>query len=425
MNAIVSSEGLAVYANGEWREGWKDKTIRVAFSEFLATTDRVSYGMHNPFIAWNDTDRLLDSERIDSEWAYTVLMEEAASNAGHLVVDTRAYFVNAPYDGSVSDKLPAPLSADELTAAQKPAAVSGLTENGTAQPLVVPPAGPSPDTYVLLYSTDGGLTWSERVPAMREAGIYTVKAKYVSDVYEDIVLDDITVIIRPAQRPEGRPAVPAAGSVTFPILPFPQIQPPVKKDDVPQAPVTGTPAAENADLPFIDVVPGMEQYDAVRYVYENGIMNGISDTLFDPFGTLTRGMMVTILYRIEGEPEVAYNGTFTDVPDGKWFSDGVEWAASTGIVNGYGDGTFGPADEVTREQLAAILYRYAVCKGFEIKTAGFLPDGNISPWAVDYVNWAAANGVLQVSGGTVRAVETALRWEVAAAIRGFCENAAK
>ena len=151
----------------------------------------------------------------------------------------------------------------------------------------------------------------------------------------------------------------------------------------------------------------------------------ISDTLFDPFGTLTGGMVVTILHRLEGEPEVAYSGTFTDVPDGTWYTDGVEWAASKGIVNGYGDGQFGPTDEVTREQLAAILYRYAAFRGCEIQTAGFLPDGNISPWAVEYVNRAAANGVLRVSGGTVRATEKALRREVAAAIRGFCENAGK
>ena len=184
-------------------------------------------------------------------------------------------------------------------------------------------------------------------------------------------------------------------------------------------------APEPAALPFTDVSLTDSFWDDVKFVYDRNIMNGISDTLFDPFGTLTRGMVVTILYRLEGTPEVEYKGTFTDVPDGIWYTDGVEWAAENGIVNGYGNGKFGPTDEVTREQLAAILYRYADFKGYEIETAGFLPDGNISPWAVDYVNWAAANGVLQVSGGTVRANEKALRWEVAAAIRGFCENVGK
>ncbi len=118
-------------------------------------------------------------------------------------------------------------------------------------------------------------------------------------------------------------------------------------------------------LPFADVDPASELGELVRYVYENGIMNGVSDTLFDPYGTLTGGMVVTILYRMEGEPETAYGGTFMDVPADEWFTDGVEWAASKGSVNGCGNGKLGPTDEVTREQLAAILYRYAGFKQYQ------------------------------------------------------------
>ena len=106
--------------------------------------------------------------------------DDGVIDDGHLAVDTRAHFIEDAYGGSVSDKLPAPSSADGLTDAQKPAAVNGLVGSGTDQPLVIPPTGPAPDTYVLMYSMDGGLTWSVRIPYGREPGRYTVKAKYMT-----------------------------------------------------------------------------------------------------------------------------------------------------------------------------------------------------------------------------------------------------
>ena len=212
----------------------------------------------------------------------------------------------------------------------------------------------------------------------------------------------------------------------MPFNPFSPYNRPTPALPAPQpavtAPEPAAAAVETPALPFDDVEGATELYGIVLYAYENGIMNGVSATKFDPYGTLTRGMVVTILWRMEGEPDAPYTGAFTDVPSGAWFTEGVEWAASNGIVNGYGNGKFGPADEVTREQLAAVLYRYAQFKGCEITADGFISDGNISPWAVEYVNWAAANGILRVSGGTIRATENALRWEVADAIRAFLGN---
>ena len=184
-------------------------------------------------------------------------------------------------------------------------------------------------------------------------------------------------------------------------------------------------------LPFADVDPGSELGDIVGYVYENGIMNGVSETLFDPYGTLTRGMEVTILYRLEGEPEAAYCGTFMDVPAGEWFTDGVEWAASKGIVNGYGNGKFGPTDEVTREQLAAILYRYAGFKGYDViidentNYLSYTDVFDIAEYARLPMFWAIENDMILDTNGDLRHAEPALRWEVAAAIRGFCENVGK
>jgi hypothetical protein len=157
-------------------------------------------------------------------------------------------------------------------------------------------------------------------------------------------------------------------------------------------------------------------------------MNGVSETRFDPASPLTRGMIVTILYRTEGEPDVSYTGAFTDVPEGKWFTDGVEWAASKGIVKGYGDGTYGAKDLITREQLAAILYRYAEYKGYAIKTGSLsaADGGDVSGWAAKNVEWAAANGILKANGeGKIRPTEPASRAEIAAAIRAFLEGVAK
>ena len=270
-----------------------------------------------------------------------------------------------------------------------------------------------------MYSADGGLTWSERIPCGREPGEYAVKAKYVSDIYEDIVLDDILVTIRPAVRLPDRPDVI---STIVPHIPYPTFLPPVKTDDVPQSPATEAPAAEKTSLPFTDVEPGMELYDAVRYVWENGIMNGVSAEKFDPYGTLTRGMVVTILWRMEGRPDVTYSGVFTDVPAGEWYTDGVEWAASNGIVNGYGDGRYGPADEVTREQLAAILYRLADRRGFDVSAPALPEEADVSTWAVKAVRWARAEGIVPERDGTrFAAGMAAYRIEAAAAFRAVLE----
>ena len=195
---------------------------------------------------------------------------------------------------------------------------------------------------------------------------------------------------------------------------------------MPVAPaVPETPEITAEVFPFTDVDTRTNMADIVQYVYDNGIMKGVSDTEFDPYGDLTRGMVVTILHRIEGRPAVDYSGSFEDVPADAWFAAGVEWAAQNGIVFGYGD-TYGPDDPVTREQLAAILYRYADYKGYAIRTGDIIADdvGDISGWALEPMEWAVENDVLWVSNMAVRPAENALRWEVAAAVRAFLEGAA-
>jgi hypothetical protein len=190
-----------------------------------------------------------------------------------------------------------------------------------------------------------------------------------------------------------------------------------------------TPAEDEWVNPFLDVKESDPFFEDVKFVYQNGIMNGVSDNLFDPFGTLERGMIVTVLYRMEGEPAVSGTSFFTDVPLGEWFSDSVEWAAAKGIVNGYGDGTYGPKDPVTREQLFAILYRYAQHKGYDVSVG---EDTNIlswddafdvSDWAMPAMQWACGAGII-TEEPALRPGEDASRAEIAEAIRAFLEGPA-
>ncbi|MCI9122270.1 MAG: S-layer homology domain-containing protein [Oscillibacter sp.] len=148
---------------------------------------------------------------------------------------------------------------------------------------------------------------------------------------------------------------------------------------------------------FQDVRPGDWCYDAVRYVYQEGLMNGTTSTTFNPNGTTTRGMIVAILYRLEGSPSTGISG-FTDVASGVYYASAVAWASANGIVNGYSDNTFRPGNPITREQMAAFLYRYASYKGRDVSRRGdlsaFEDAGQIAPYAVDAMSWANGMGLI-------------------------------
>ena len=176
---------------------------------------------------------------------------------------------------------------------------------------------------------------------------------------------------------------------------------------------------------FTDVPKDSWYYDAVYYVYNHDIMDGIGNRTFNPYGDLSRAMIVTTLYRLEGEPGVRTSGSFRDVPDNTWYSSAVEWAAKEGIVKGYGKKTFKPSNSVTVEQLAAILQRYADYKGYDIdETVRLYADAVVSQWAVDNVRWAAAEGLLR-DGRSTNGTLVATRAEIAYALYGFMVNVAK
>ena len=221
----------------------------------------------------------------------------------------------------------------------------------------------------------------------------------------------------------------------------PQPESPVTPDpdpdepDVPVWPVfpggsTGpdeTEEPEDEGLPFIDVHEGDWFYENVGYVYENGLMNGVSETLFEPNGTVTRGMIVTILHRLEGEPESDYDMPFTDVAEQQWYAGAVRWAAGEGIVTGVSATEFAPDAPITREQFAAILWRYAQSKGYDVSASadltGFLDYGQISEYALPALQWAVGAGVMSGRGDGILAPQgTATRAEAAAMLMRFVEN---
>lgn len=155
------------------------------------------------------------------------------------------------------------------------------------------------------------------------------------------------------------------------------------------------PVYPDSDLPFDDIapIPGNWKYESVKYVYNNGIMNGIAGTnLFDPDAPLNRAMFATVLYRIAGKPPVEYSPKFTDVEAGEYYSDAILWASEQGIVNGYLDGSYGVTANITREQIAKMLYQYAKLEGYDINGTASLDSftdvEEVSEWAVDYMKWA-------------------------------------
>ena len=191
---------------------------------------------------------------------------------------------------------------------------------------------------------------------------------------------------------------------------------------------------ENPDTgftnPFTDVNEGDWFYNDVMFVYQNGLMAGTSDTTFSPNAPITRAQAAVIFYRMAGSPEVTGDSAFTDVENGPgtaWYYNAVLWAQQNGIVSGYGDGTFRPGTNITREQLAVIFYNYAKHKGYDVSAtndlSGFTDAGDVSDWALPAMRWAVGSGIMGGYGdGILGPQGTATRAQVAAMLRRFIEN---
>lgn len=183
-------------------------------------------------------------------------------------------------------------------------------------------------------------------------------------------------------------------------------------------------------LPFSDVRIADWFYNDVKYVYEKGMMAGTAADVFAPNATTTRAMIVTILYRLEGSPAVTGTSAFVDVPAGQWYTDAVNWAAANQIVKGTSATTFAPNDSITREQMAAILYRYAQYKGYDVtKKAdlfGYSDNGQVSAYAKDALAWAnAAKLINGVTNTTLAPQGNATRAQVSAILHRFCDGVVK
>ena len=179
---------------------------------------------------------------------------------------------------------------------------------------------------------------------------------------------------------------------------------------------------------FTDVAEKAWYHDAVEYAVTNGLMKGVGNGKFDPEGSMTRAMLVTVLWRYEGEPAEGEN-TFIDVPDGTWYTEAVAWAAANGVVGGVGNGKFEPEGNITREQMATILFRYAQKKGIDTskrgELSGFPDSGKVSSWAKDAIQWAVAEQIINGSDGKLLPQGNATRAQVATILMRFLENIVK
>lgn len=189
-----------------------------------------------------------------------------------------------------------------------------------------------------------------------------------------------------------------------------------------QLPVT----AQASSAPFVDVTEGAWYEQYVEYVYSNSLMKGTTDTTFSPEGTMTRAMLATVLYRMEGCPETGTYTPFTDLREGAYYEDAVAWAYENGIVNGVSKSAFAPDENVTREQIVTILYRYAAFLGRDVSAQTELYNYydlvNISEYAWDAFRWAVAEGIINGSENRLTPQRDTLRCQCAAILSRFLEE---
>ena len=185
---------------------------------------------------------------------------------------------------------------------------------------------------------------------------------------------------------------------------------------------------EPVDLPFADVPEGYWAYDAIQYVYGEGLMAGTSGSAFSPEGTTTRGQIVTILWRLSGSPVVNYLMDFDDVDPAAYYAEAIRWATSEGIAGGYGGGVFGPDDPITREQLAVMLHRYAQHQGYDVSIGedtnilSYADAFTVSEYAVAALQWACGAGIISGTGdgSTLTPQGEATRAQAATVLMRFC-----
>lgn len=342
---------------------------------------------------------------------------------------------------AVGDPVPALTQADYTvsglvgrdTLAKAPTLSYGAAPN-LSLPGVVPiqaagAVAPAGDNY------DPNITYVPGTLTIREVPVYpiTVAAMVNGAVATDCQAAEpgttVTLTVRPAEGFRLEKLTAASGGRALSLRKTAER---VYTFSMPEGAVTVTAqfvqeTPEQGPFPFTDVPETAWYYDSVVYVYTHGLMNGTGPTTFQPNAPTTRGMVVTILYRMEGSPEAASWSPFGDVDPNAYYAAPVAWAAWNGIVNGYSATTFGPQDRVTREQLAAILYRYAEYKGCEVSQRGdltqFVDAGQIHTYAREALSWANRMELIQGKGkGILDPRGLAARAQVAAMLQRFQEK---
>ena len=366
-------------------------------------------GGYDDSVTWSVSGRESDGTSISADGLLTVAADETAESLT----------VMATASGDSSKSASATVA---ITQPEPEPTITGVTINPSTATVE---AGKTVQFNATVNGTGGfsqEVTWS--VSGGVSAGT-SISANGLLTVAADETAESLTVtatasgdsgIYGTATVTVTQPSTPDEPDVpVWPVFPGGSTGP-----DEPEKP-------EDEGLPFIDVHEGDWFYENVGYVYENGLMNGVSETLFEPNGTVTRGMIVTILHRLEGEPESDYDMPFTDVAEQQWYAGAVRWAAGEGIVTGVSATEFAPDDPITREQFAAILWRYAQSKGYDVSASadltGFLDYGQISEYALPALRWAVGAGVMSGRGDGILAPQgTATRAEAAAMLMRFVEN---
>ncbi|MDR3904846.1 MAG: S-layer homology domain-containing protein [Evtepia sp.] len=351
--------------------------------------------------------------------------------------------------------------------------VSGVTLNKTALSLTVGDTETLTATITPDNATNKNLTWSSDTPSVASVnnGVVTAVAPGTATITATTVDGGFTATCTVTVRPDIPPANPnyritveatqggtvtadptaAKAGATVTLTPVPdrgyQVGTVAVTDrfgdavavteqadgtytfTMPNGQVTVTVTFAEAPLPFPDVTEGDWFYDAVVYAYENGLMDGVGDNLFAPNSQTTRAQLVTILYRLEGQPAVSSDLPFTDVESGTWYTDAILWAAQNNIVNGVNDTEFAPGADITREQLVTILYRYAESKGYDVSASADLsgyPDADqVQDYAQPAMAWAVAEGIVEGVDGTLNPAGNATRAQIATILMRFCEGVAK
>lgn len=185
----------------------------------------------------------------------------------------------------------------------------------------------------------------------------------------------------------------------------------------------GDPVEPPVVMTFTDVAPNAWYYDDVAYVYEHGLFDGVTSTSFNPAGKMQRCMITTVLHRLAGKPAVNYAALFSDIPDGQWYTEGTIWAGQRNVVTGVGGGKFSPFANVTRQEIAVILYRYARQMGYPVDQSAdlsrFGDSEAVASWGREAVSWAVGTGILNGSNGLLVPCGDATRAEVSAMLHRF------